>query len=106
VRPDELLAGARDAMAARTVYGEAVERDGVTVVPAAAVLGGGGGGGDADGSGGGGFGLRARPVGAWVIRRDDVRWKPVRDPARVELGWQLVAALALLVLGSVLRRRR
>jgi uncharacterized spore protein YtfJ len=59
------------------VFGEPVERDGVTVIPAASVLGGGGGGGG-DGAtrreeqppepgGGFGFGLWGRPVGAIEI---------------------------------------
>jgi hypothetical protein len=40
---DELPRGARDAIAAERVYAEPVEGDGVTVIPAAVVLGGGGG---------------------------------------------------------------
>ena len=32
---DEMLHGVRDALRAQTVYGEAVERDGLTVIPAA-----------------------------------------------------------------------
>ena len=64
---DELLQGARDAIAAKRVYADPVERDGVTVVPAASVRGGGGGGGDNENNGGAGFGLAARPVGAYVI---------------------------------------
>jgi uncharacterized spore protein YtfJ len=51
---DELLRGARDAMAAERVYAEPVEGDGVKVIPAAVVLGGGGGGGDSDQNGGAG----------------------------------------------------
>jgi len=40
---DELLQGARDAITVKRVYGDQVERDGVTVLPAASVRGGGGG---------------------------------------------------------------
>jgi uncharacterized spore protein YtfJ len=61
---DEILGGARDAITVRRVYGEPIEQDGLTVVPAAAVRGGGGGGADSEGNGGGGFGVAARPVGA------------------------------------------
>jgi uncharacterized spore protein YtfJ len=94
---DELLRGARDAIAAERVYADPIERDGVTVVPAAAVRGGGGGGGDAEQNGGGGFGLTARPVGAYVIGPgDEVEWKPAIDTQRVVLGWQLVAGLVVL----------
>ena len=52
---DEILNGARDAIAARRVYAEPVERDGATVIPAAAVRGAGGGGGDEENNGGAGF---------------------------------------------------
>jgi uncharacterized spore protein YtfJ len=95
---DALLHGHRDAITVRRIYGDPVERDGVTLVPAAAVLGGTGGGGDQAGNGGGGFGLIGRPVGAWVIRDGNVTWKPAFDVTRLSL----VGALVLLVL----RRRR
>lgn len=102
---EELLAGARDAVAVRRVYGDPIERDGVTLVPAAAVSGGGGGGGDERDQGGGGFGLTARPVGAYVIRDGEATWKPAVDPNRIMLGWQIVAGLAALALWSLARRR-
>ena len=98
----------RDAVAARRVFGEPVEREGVTLVPAAAVRGGGGGGGGGgdDGSGGGtGYGFAGRPVGAYVIADGDVRWEPVIDRTRVIVGSQFVLAAALLLLAVVLRRR-
>jgi uncharacterized spore protein YtfJ len=79
MKVDELLQGARDAITVRRVYGEATEAEGVTLIPAAMVLGGGGGGGDEAGNGGGGFGLAARPIGAWVIRDGDVSWRPAVD---------------------------
>jgi uncharacterized spore protein YtfJ len=100
----DMLKGARDAIAVKRVFGKPVERDGVTVIPAAAVRGGGGGGGDAEGAGGGGFGLQARPVGAYEIRNGQVRWVPATDPARALLGWQIVAALTMLVAWSIGRR--
>ena len=87
---DEILGGARDAITVRRVYGEPIEQEGMTVVPAAAVRGGGGGGGDSDGNGGGGFGVAARPVGAYVIRDGEVRLAPGRRREPVALGWQVV----------------
>jgi uncharacterized spore protein YtfJ len=105
----EAISGARDAITVKRVYGEPYERNGVAVIPAAAVQGGGGGGGgDQPGgrSGGGGFGLRARPVGAYVIRGEEVSWEPAVDLSRVILGGQLLALAALLVLRSIARRRR
>jgi uncharacterized spore protein YtfJ len=100
MKVDELLEGVRDAITARRVYGEPIEHEGVTLVPAAAVRGGGGGGGDSEGNGGGGFGLAGRPVGAWVIRDGEVTWRPAVDLTRLAA----IAALALLATARMLRR--
>lgn len=98
---DELLEGARDAMSASRVYGDPIEQEGVTVVPAATVAGGGGGGGDGEQNGGGGFGLRAKPAGAYVIRGQEVTWVPA-----IDVGHIVVYSLgALVLLAFVLRRR-
>jgi uncharacterized spore protein YtfJ len=99
VNVDELLSGARDAISVRRVFGDPIERDGVTVVPVAAVGGGGGGGGDNENNGGGGFGLRARPVGAYVIRDGEVTWKPAIDVSRLA-----VVAFGALALWALARR--
>jgi uncharacterized spore protein YtfJ len=98
---DELLAGARDAITVKRVFGDQIERNGVTVIPAARVFGGGGGGGDAQNNGGGGFGLAAKPIGVYVIHGEDVRWQPAVDPAR---DWQVVAGLGVLAACAVARR--
>jgi uncharacterized spore protein YtfJ len=103
---DVMLREARDAMTARTVFAEPIERDGITVIPAAKVRGGGGGGGDADQNGGGGFGLSAKPAGAYVVRNGTVSWEPALDVNRMVLGGQIVAIVLLLVLRSILRARR
>ena len=95
---DALLQGHRDALSVRRVYGDPVERDGVTLVPAAFVMGGTGGGGDAEGDGGAGLGIIARPVGAWEVRDGMVRWRPV---VHVDL-----IVLVLGLLGLVALRRR
>jgi uncharacterized spore protein YtfJ len=94
---------ARDAITVRRVFGDPIEREGVTLVPAANVRGGGGGGGDTTGNGGGGFGLSASPAGAYIIRGDDVRWEPAVDVNRIVIGGLLVGALGLLVIRSVLK---
>src|SRR5207249_11849911 len=73
---DEMIRGTQDAMTVKRVYGDPIEKDGLTLIPAAKVTGGGGGGGDAENNAGGGFGLRARPVGAYVIRDGKVSWEP------------------------------
>jgi uncharacterized spore protein YtfJ len=41
---DELLKGHREAITVKRVFGDPYEKDGVTVIPAAKVIGGGGGG--------------------------------------------------------------
>jgi uncharacterized spore protein YtfJ len=79
---NEAMTAARDAMTVRRVFGEPCERDGVTVIPAAVVVGGMGGGsgqrgGDTGDTGdGGGFGVIAVPAGAYSIRDGQVRWHP------------------------------
>ena len=94
---------ARDALTVRRVYGDPYQEEGITVIPAATVMGGGGGGGDTECNGGAGFGLAARPVGAFVIKDGDVRWRPAIDLNRVILVGQLVAIVALLTLRSVVK---
>ena len=98
---DELIKGAQDAIAAKRVYGEPVEAGGTTVIPAAAVRGGGGGGGDNENNGGGGFGIRARPVGAWIIRDGEVSWEPAIDATRIASLSMLVAIIFLLTVRSI-----
>lgn len=126
---DDVLAQARDTMTVRRVFGEPIERDGVTIIPVANVMGGGGGGGGegpvlpaaagaaaaaapegaasptvASGSGAG-FGVRATPAGAYVIRDGEVRWEPAVDMTRVIVMGQIVGIIFLLVVRSILKSR-
>ena len=80
---DEMMEGVRDAISVRRVFGDPIEAEGVTIVPAARVGGGGGGGGDSEHNGGGGFGLGGKPVGAYVIRDGQVTWRPAVDVNRL-----------------------
>ena len=101
---------AKDAMTVRRVFGDPYEKNGVTVIPAARVQGGAGGGmgegPEGTGSGtGSGFGVNAKPAGAFVIRGDDVQWRPAIDVNRVILGGQLIAIAALLLARSVVKAR-
>lgn len=106
MKVDEIVTGVREAISVKRVFGEPYERDGVTIIPVAAVGGGGGGGGDTEGNGGGGYGLAARPVGAYVVRDGEVSWKPAVDMARMAL----IGLAGLVVLRGMLpwraRRRR
>ena len=104
---DSVLDQARDAITVRRVFGEPVEEDGLTVIPAAAVRGGAGGGSgtsDQGEGGGGGFAVVARPVGAFVIRDGEVHWQPAVDVSRTILGWQVVALATVVTVGSIVRR--
>jgi uncharacterized spore protein YtfJ len=106
---EQTIAGARDAITVRRVYGDPIERDGITVIPAAAIGGGAGGGGGEDDKGqrggGSGFGLGARPVGAYVIDDRGVRWEAAIDVTSMALRGQVVVGCMLLLL-VLLRVRR
>lgn len=106
---EQIMEGTRDALTVRRVFGEPYETNGVTVIPAAAVRGGGGGG---EGEGetaetsgvGGGFGMSARPIGAYEIHGEQVRWVPAADTTRVILLAEILAIVALFVIRSIVRR--
>ncbi len=99
----ETINQARDAITVKRVYGDPYHEDGITVIPAANVMGGGGGGGVMQGNGGAGFGVRARPAGAWVIKDGNVVWRPALDLNRVILVGQIVGIVALLTLRSIVK---
>src|SRR5204863_4440398 len=104
-----VLGRAGDTLTVRRVFGEAVEKDGITVIPVAAIrgTGGGGGGGDAEGAGGsgGGFAMTGRPVGAFVLKDGEVSWRPAYDVTRVALIGELVAVVGLLTVRSMAKAR-
>jgi uncharacterized spore protein YtfJ len=99
----EMLSDAREAMSAKRVYGDPIEREGLTIIPAADVRGGGGGGGDAENNGGGGFGLTARPVGVYVVKNGEVNWEPAVDVNRISMMGIAAGIVALLVLRSIVK---
>jgi uncharacterized spore protein YtfJ len=113
-----LLSRIGETLSVRRAFGEPIERNGVVVVPVAFVAGGGGGGegpipsartglqpedhtpdADAGADGGtpapmgsgGGVGGVIIPLGVYVLKGDEVRWKPVLQPMLFVLP-----ALALL----------
>ena len=101
---------ARDTLSVKRVFGDPYEKNGVTVIPAARVQGGAGGGGgegpEGQGKGSGsGFGLNARPVGAFLIKGDEVTWRPAVDLNKVILGAQFVAVVALLTIRAIVKTR-
>jgi len=106
----DLVTRTQDVLTVRRVFGEAIERNGVTVVPVVRFAAGGGagsgdGGRNGSGGSGGGYGLKANPAGVFVIRDGAVQWRPAVDVNRVVLGAQLVAIIALLTLRQYLKLR-
>lgn len=116
---DELLSQPRDAMTVRRVFGDPIERSGLTILPVARVRGGAGGGhgrheaakGEAtdEGTGadtgwGGGWGADAKPAGVYVIRGDEVSWQPAVDVNRIVLGGQVLGGIGLLIVAGIVRR--
>lgn len=105
----DMIDHVQSALTVKRVFGEPVERGGVTVIPAALIGGGAGGGsGEAEreGSGSGsGFGLGARPAGVYVIQEGKVQWRPALDTNRIIMRAQLVLALALLTFRALLKAR-
>jgi uncharacterized spore protein YtfJ len=117
----EVLTHARDAMTVKRVFGDPYEKDGVTVIPVASVMGGvGAGGGEGPGAPvsdgdeatgkaaaqtgyGMGYGLRVSPAGVYVIKGGEVEWKPALDVNRLTMQRAVVGIVGLLVVRSVIR---
>ena len=100
---------------ARNIYGEPVERDGVTVIPVAqAAYGFGGGSGRGkkesgevagEGSGGGG-GVMLIPVGYIEIKNGQTRFRPTRDPLAFLPAILAAAPLSLLMIWRITKLLR
>ena len=99
---EELLTKARDNLSVSTVFAPPIDKDGITVIPAARIAGGSGGGSGIDEDGeqgeGGGFGIHAKPAGVYVIDNGKVSWQPAVDPNRI------VGAVAAVVIAIVVAR--
>lgn len=112
-------------MAVDRVFGNPITQDGLTIIPVASVRGGGGGGrGEGGGEGGekaakgpggqpgmmgkgsgGGLGMMAKPLGVFVVKERNVRWRPAIDVNKVVLGGQIVAGIALLTVRAIAKAR-
>ena len=107
------LDAVKDAMTVRRVFGDAYEVGGTTIIPVASVQGGGGGGlGEGPNDGGGtpvgggvGFGVKARPVGVYIVREGQVSWQPALDVTRVIVAGQLLGLVAILTVRKLLKTR-
>ena len=99
-----------DGARASAVFGKAVERKGVTVIPVARARFAFGGGSGSDprggGEGGGGGGIATvRPVGYIEVSKGGTTYRPIRDWPRIVGTAAAAAAAAGLVTAAVLRRR-
>ena len=98
---------------AATVFGEPVERDGITVIPVAKARWGFGGGAgqrkeeggrgkQEDGAGGGG-GVQVSPVGFIEIKNNEANFRPIRT---VSVSWIIMGGIfSLFLLRETLKRR-
>jgi uncharacterized spore protein YtfJ len=98
---------------AATVFGEPVERDGITVIPVAKARWGfgggagqrkdeGAGGKQEDGAGGGG-GVQVTPVGFIEIKNHEANFRPIRT---VSVSWIIMGGIfSLILLRETLKRR-
>ena len=98
---------------ASTVFGEPVERDGITVIPVAKARWGFGGGAgqrkdegvggkQEDGAGGGG-GVQVTPVGFIEIKNNEANFRPIRT---VSPSWIVMGSIfSLFLLREVVKRR-
>ncbi len=113
IERSEFVSGLADRVGAaasvKAVFGEPVERDGVTVIPVAKVSwgfgGGGGGEGEEEGHGGGG-GASAAPQGFIEIEGGRATYRPIRNPLRTGvLVLAVVAALGAVAAAAAPRCR-
>ena len=109
IQLEEILDKARHSASVRDVYGEPYERDGVTIIPVARVMGAGGGGGGTgnEGEGSGfGYGLRSEPVGVYVIKGDKVSWQPAVNVDKIISGGFAVAIAGIIGVPRMLKQIR
>jgi uncharacterized spore protein YtfJ len=114
MEPKHVYEGVRDALSVRRVFGEPIERNGVTLIPASGWIGGAGGGtggGESPGGGEGqsergsgegmGFGGLSWPAGAFEIRGDHVTWHPAVDYTRLLM---LAVPIVIALIRALSRR--
>jgi uncharacterized spore protein YtfJ len=127
----ELMNRLSENLSVRRAFGAAYEKEGLLVIPVALVAGGGGGGegtmpedrgprpapetrdeaahgpeGAAGPGSGGGFGGLIMPIGAYVVKGDQVRWVPAVDVTVVLLAsLGIVRSLARLWVRGRRRQR-
>jgi len=113
----EMVKDAQGSLAVKRVFGEPYEKNGITIIPAARIMGGIGGGEGAPIPGhdetapatpsgiGGGYGIVGAPAGAYVIKGDKVAWLPAVDVNRMMLGFQVVMVMFFLAIRTIVKTR-
>lgn len=94
---------------AKHIYGEPVERDGVTVIPVAKIgygFGGGGGKKEKEEGMGGAGGLGMMPVGYIEIKNGETRFRATRDPLVLVPAILAAAPLILLTVWKITKLLR
>ncbi|HVA71288.1 MAG TPA: spore germination protein GerW family protein [Acidimicrobiales bacterium] len=124
----ELLSRVGENLSVSRSFGAAYKKDGLLIIPVAMVAGGGGGGGSENSSShshpneleglledarpreevpngsGGGFGGVVLPVGAYVVKGEEVTWVPAVNVTLIALA--ALGVLRLLIRSATRRRRR
>jgi uncharacterized spore protein YtfJ len=111
----EVMGSATEAATVKRVFGQPIERDGVTVIPVASVRGGFGGG-EAEistqppgasqarpNSWGGGGAWSASPAGVYLLKDGATTWVPAVDVNRTIFLGCLTGIVSLLVIRSIAR---
>ena len=105
----DILDKARETVSVREVYGEPYERDGVTVIPVARVMGAGGGGSGTGGEGEGsghGYALKSEPVGVYVIKDGRVTFQPAVNIDKIISGGFVVAIAGIIGVPRIIKQAR
>jgi uncharacterized spore protein YtfJ len=107
----DVIAGISDNSSAKRVFGEPIDRDGISIIPVARIRGAFGGG---DGepskdhpeqlSGwGGGGAWSATPAGVYLVKNGETTWLPAVDVNRAIVIGCLTGIASLLVFRSIVR---
>src|SRR5205807_524955 len=103
----DILDKARETVSVRDVYGEPYERDGVTIIPVARVMGAGGGGSGTGGEGEGsghGYALKSEPVGVYVIQGGRVDWQPAVNVDKIISGAFVVGVVGIIGVPRIIKQ--
>jgi uncharacterized spore protein YtfJ len=107
----DVIGGISDNSSVKRVFGDPIDRDGISIIPVASLRGAFGGGDGAPSTAdpsqlsgwGGGGAWTASPAGVYVVKNGETSWLPVVDVNRSILLGCLTGMVSLLVLRSIVR---